>query len=150
MRRKGTNENMKKKDKTVKAWDRDIVCIPQSRRNKTQGGNFMYPRGKYRSYLGSIGLIGKLHFTSQMSEEDVVAEICSVFKVQMNDNPHFPFVYLQSTGGGSKSLSIPSQSSSFKWTPQQVARLSVQSSIIYILAQDELNICDEVQVSIII
>ena len=46
-----------------------------------------------------------------MSEEYVVAEISSVFKVQMDDNPHFAFVYSQSTGGGSKSLTIPSHSS---------------------------------------
>ena len=102
---------MKAKDKTVKAWDRDIICIPQSRRNIMQGGNFMNPRGKHHSYLESIGLIGKLHLTSEMSKEYVVAEITSVFKVQMDENPHFAFVYFQTTGGGSKSLRIPSQSS---------------------------------------
>ena len=107
-------ENPKKKPKTLKTWDRDIVCIPQSRRNKTKGGNLMYPRGKYRAYLGSLGLIGKLHLTSAMTDSDVAAEICTVFKDQMNNNPTFPFLYLQSTGGESKSLTIPSQSTSFK------------------------------------
>ena len=58
-----------------------------------QGVNFMNPRGKHRSYLESIGLIGKLHLTSEMSKEYVVADITSVFKVQMDENPHFAFVY---------------------------------------------------------
>jgi hypothetical protein len=128
-------ENPKKKAKVVKTWDRDIVCIPESRRNARQGGNLMYPRGKYRAFLGSCGLIGKLHLTSTMSEEEVKAEICTVFKEQMNNDLDFPFVYLQSSGGGSKSLTTPSQSSSFKWTPQQVARLSGQSGTTYILAK---------------
>ena len=83
---------MKEKDKAVKAWDRDIICIPQSRRNIMQGVNFMNPRGKHRSYLESIGLIGKLHLTSEMSEY-VVTDITSVFKVQKDENPHFAFVY---------------------------------------------------------
>ena len=131
LRRRGIKENPKKKPKIIKTWDRDIVCIPQSRRNKTKGGNFMYPRSKYRADLASWGLIGKLHLTSTMSDEEVIAEICTVFKDQMNNDPKFPFVYLQPTGGESKSLTIPSQSSSFKWTPQQVARLSGQSGTIY-------------------
>lgn len=106
----------------------------------------MYPRGRYRAELARAGLVGKLHLTSAMSEEEVTAEICTVFKDQMNNNAQFPFSYLQSTGGGSKSLTIPSQSASFKWTPEQVARLSGQSGIIYILAQAELNIkVDEIK-----
>lgn len=130
----------------MKTWDRDIVCIPQSRQNKGNGGNIIYPRGKYRAQLASSGLIGKLHLTSEMSDKEVTAEICTVFKDQMKNNLEFPFVYLQSAGGGSKSLMIPSQSSSFKWTPQQVARLSGQSGTIYILAQSELTFLDDVQV----
>lgn len=71
---------MKKRTKDIKVWDRDIICIPQSVRNKTNCGTYMYPRGKYRSYLGRVGLIGKLHLTSEMGTDDVVSEICSVFK----------------------------------------------------------------------
>ena len=58
----------------------------------------------------------------------------------MNNDPNFPFLYLQPTGCGSKSLIIPSQSSTFNWTSPQVARLSGQAGSIYILAQSELNI----------
>lgn len=150
MRRRGASvDNVKpKKPKTVKTWDRDIICMPQSRRNMADGGNITYPRGKYRAHLASLGLIGKLHLTSEMTDDDVVMEICTVFKRQMTDNLHFPFLYLQATGGGSKSLTIPSQSSSFKWTPQQVARLSTQSGTMYILAKAALDvdIGDEIKV----
>ena len=107
----------------------------------------MFPRGKYRAELAGSGLVGKLYLASTMNEEEVATEVRTVFKEQVNNDPHFPFVYLQSAGGGSKSLTIPSQSSSFKWTPQQVARLSGQSGTIYILAQSELNInFDDIQV----
>ena len=74
-----------------------------------------------------------------MSADNVKSEICSVFKGPMQNNPVFPFLYLQATGGGSKSLTIPSQSDSFQWTPQQVARrLAGQSGTIYILAHDDM------------
>ena len=56
----------------------------------------------------------------------------------MQNNPTFPFLYLQSTGGDCKSLTIPSQSASFQWTPQQVACLGGQTGTIYILAEDDM------------
>lgn len=92
--------------------------------------------------LASLGLIGKVHLTSEMTDEDVANEIRSVFKGPMKEDPNFSFVCLQSTGGGSRSLAIPSQSLSFKWLPQQVSRLSGQTGVIYILAQAELSIED--------
>ena len=107
--------------------DRDVFCIPESVRKKSAGGNIRYPWGKYRAELARCGLIGKLHMTSEMTAEEVSAEVHSVFKEPMGNNPNFPFLYLQPTGGGSKSLTVPSQSSSFTWTAQQVARLGGQS-----------------------
>ena len=104
-----------KKPKVVKTWDRDVLCIPKS--DSHASGKIKYPRRAYRAYLASHGLIGKLHLTSEMTDKDVEAEIRSIFKKPMQNNPQFPFVYLQGTGGGSNSLMVPSQSSSFKWTP---------------------------------
>ena len=124
----------------VKTWDRDILCIPNGGRRS--GGGISFPRGRYRAYLARSGLIGKLHLSSEMTDKDVEDEIRTIFKGPMQNNRSFPFVYLQSTGGGSKTLTIPSQSSSFKWTPQQVARSS-QSGTIYILAQDDLYHVDD-------
>ena len=81
-----------------------------------------------------------------MTDDEVAAEIRSVFKGPMKSNTEFPFLYLQPTGGGSKLLTIPSLSLSFKWTAQQVARLSGQSGTIYILAQSEFDFLDDAEV----
>ena len=51
----------------------------------------------------------------------------------------FPFKYLQATGDGVRSLSIPSVSASFEWTAQQVAKLGNQRNHIYILAEKDLK-----------
>ena len=112
-----SSEATKKKQKVVKTWDRHIPCLPQTVRNKSKGGNLSYPRGKYCSTLANYGLIWKLHLTSEMTDGDVAYEIRFVFKEPMGHNPNFPSLYLQSTGSGSNSLTIPCQSSSFKWTP---------------------------------
>ena len=130
-----------KKPKTVTTWDRDIVCLPKYHK---KGENFIpYPRGKYRARLGRLGLVGKVHLTSAMTVDEVRMEIRSVFERAMGDNPSFPFTYLQATGGGSRSLSIPSVSVSFQWTAHQVAKLGNQRNTIYILAGEELNLPDE-------
>ena len=126
------NSNRKaKKAKVFKQWDRDVVCCVIS-----------FPRGGCRTDLANYGLIGKLHMTSEMDEEDMAKEITSIFKGPMKGNDNFHFQYLQSTGGGTKSLTVPVQSASFKWTPLQVSRLSGQSGTVFILAQDELDLKD--------
>ena len=143
LRRHGRNDRghpRSKKPKVVKTWDRDILCILNGGRRS--GGGISFPRGRYRAYLAKSGLIGKLHLSSEMTDKDVEDEIRTIFKGPMQNNPSFPFVYLQSTGGGSKTLTIPSQSASFRWTPQQVARSS-QSGTIFILAQDDLYHVDD-------
>ena len=89
-------------------------------------------------FLASCGLMGKLHLTSEMTEKEVADEIRCIFKVPMNIDSEFRFQYLQATGGGTKFLTVPAQSPTFKWTPQQVARLAGQTGRIYILAQDDL------------
>jgi len=148
LRRRGRNEQTRsrgnqrnKKPKVVKTWDRDVLCIPRGGTHSS--GGISFPRGKYRAYLARCGLIGKLHLTSEMNDQDVEDEIRTIFSGPMQNNSSFPFLYLQSTGGGSKTLTIPSQSTSFKWTPQQVARLSGHSGTIYILAQDDLYEVDD-------
>ena len=147
LKRRGIRNNggtsKAKKPKAVKTWDRDVLCIPKQG-NRLPTGRIKYPRGKRRVYLTSSGLFGKLHLTSEMSDEDVRREIRFIFKGPMQNDPNFPFVYLQGAGGGAACLTVPSQSSSFKWTPQQVARISSQSGIIYILAQADLYHVEEV------
>lgn len=70
---------------------------------------------------------------------EVGMDIRSVFERAMGGDSSFPFKYLQATGGGSQSLSIPSVSASFQWTAQQVAQLGNQRNTIYILAEGNLK-----------
>ena len=74
-----------------------------------------------------------------MSVEEVENEIQSVFEHAMGGDPSFYVKYLQATGGGSRSLSIPSISASFQWTAHQVAKLGNQRNTIYILAEKDLQ-----------
>ncbi len=103
-----------------------------------------YPRGKCRANLARQGLLGKVHLSSDMSIEDVQNEIRSVFKSTMGNDVAFLFKYLQASGGGSRSLTIPSVSASFRWTAQQVAKLGNQKNIIYIMAKKELDLNKDV------
>ena len=126
LKRKGfSKQSVAKRPKVVKTWDRDVLCIPKN--DMTNSSSLSYPRGKYRAKLATYGLIGKLHLSSDMTDDGVATEIRSIFKGSLNNDPNFPFLYLQPTGCGAKSLIIPSRSSTFKWTPSQVARLSGQA-----------------------
>ncbi len=97
-----------------------------------------------RASLGKNDLIGKIRLSSLMTVRDVEIEVQSTFKKAMGNRDDFPFIFLQPTGAGSKSLTIPPVSSSFEWTPQQVAKLGANKQCIYILAQEELTIDLEV------
>jgi len=119
----------------ARTWDKNIICLPQD--YATKSGVIQIPRKKKRAVLGHAGLIGKVHLTSAMVEEDIFAEIRSVFSKSMRNDPNFPFRFLQSTGGGCKTLSILSVSTHFQWTATQVASLAGQGAI-YILADEEL------------
>ena len=48
-------------------------------------------------------------------------EIRSVFRGPMDGRDDFMFSFLQSTGVGTRTHTIPSVSASFQWTAQQVA-----------------------------
>ena len=125
-----------KRPKATLSWDRDIICLPP----KSSSEDICYPRGKYRAWLGTQGLIGKIRLTSTMTVEDVQREVRSVFIKVMGKNHDFPFVFLQPTGAGSRSLSVPAVSTSFQWTAQQVAKLGANKQTIYVLAMDELDL----------
>lgn len=92
-----------------------------------------------REYLGKNNLIGKIRLTSSVSEDNIFREICSVFSGPMNDQSLFDFKILQPAGGTSKSLTIPSLSSSYKWTASAVCGKSSKVPI-YILAVDDLKV----------
>ena len=135
-----------KRPKTIQVWDRDIICLPK----RDDSTTFPFPRGKFRNLLGVNGLIGKIRLTSDMGEEEVENEIRSVFRWPMDGRDDFMFSFLQSTGVGTRTLTIPSVSASFQWTAQQVAKLGSYKQAIYIIAIDELQCSLTSKVSIII
>ena len=85
-----------------------------------------------------LGLQGKITLSSDMTEEDIRDEIRSAFTEAMGDDSSFPFTFLQMSGCGGKSLSIPSLSASFQWNAQEVCKLG--KSCIYILAGKKLKV----------
>ena len=91
-----------------------------------------------REELSKAGLVGKISLSSDMSEDAIFEEIRSVFQGPMRGSSLFSFEVLQSTGGKSKSLTIPAVSSSFRWTASAIAKNPKMP--IYILAQDPLEV----------
>ena len=63
-----------------------------------------------------------------------------MFGQPIGQRSDFPFVFLQPTGAGSRTLTIPSTSSTFSWTASQVAKLGGYKQTIYILAQEKLSL----------
>ena len=61
-----------------------------------------------------------------------------MFSHVMSHDINFPFDFLQAAGEGSKLLIIPAQSTNFRWTGQQVARLAGQKETIYIIAKADM------------
>ncbi len=127
MRRDGDKASSRsKRPKCVISWDRDVVCLPNNYfpgDSEKKNATIPYPRGKYRTYLARMKLIGKVHLTSDMTVDEAMNEFRSAFLGPMNKNPNFRFAYLQSTGGGARSLALPNVSSSFTWSAHQVAKL---------------------------
>lgn len=95
---------------------------------------------KIREYLGKNSLIGKIRLNSSMDQDSIFREIRSVFSVPMDKDSLFQFKVLQPAGGTSKSLTIPSLSSSYKWTASAICGKNSKVPI-YILAEDELKVC---------
>ena len=73
-----------------------------------------------------------------MTGNEIFAEVRSVFSDPMNKADDFPFKFLQSTGKGCKSLTLPSLSQKFHWDAKQVNSLG--DKCIYILAEKELSL----------
>ena len=136
--------------KPTTCYIRDIMCLPRSYRN-VESRNVPIPRTERRNAIAEAGLIGKVDFRSDMTDQEVRQEICKVFatpmgltKVAIEQGNLFPFTYLQRTGPGSCTLCVPSVSSSFQWDGKKVSTLAKSGGIIYILADSCLPEIDEV------
>ena len=93
------------------------MCIPSK---YAEGKEVGIPRAKTRAKLAPLGLAGKIRLKSDMSDHEILMEIRSVFSSAMGYNENFQFEFLQSAGGGTKSLVVPSRSASFAWTAKQL------------------------------
>ena len=118
------------------SYDRDIVCLPFCYSSKH--GKYAIPRSETRATLASSGLIGKVRLSSDMSQDQILTEIRSVFSAEMNENQNFPISFLQRSGQGSNSLTVPSISNSYQWSAKEVVRMAGQGCI-YIKAEARLN-----------
>ena len=129
---------MRAKAQKVTTWDCTIICLPSCYPECTASQKDIAIPRKKRAILAANGLIGKIHLESDWMEDDVFAEIRSVFCDVMEEDDTFPFKILLPTGSGTESLTIPSLSSSYKWTPKEVAGKA--GSTIYILAEKVLKV----------
>ena len=91
-------------------------------------------------HVGAGGLIGKVRLLSSRTVQELEDEVRSVFKKPMGGKEDFPFIFLQPTGAGSRTLTVPSVSASFSWTAQQVAKLGTTTQAVYIMAKDKLEV----------
>lgn len=134
-------KSMKSVPARVYTYDREIICFPSSFANSR--GIVKIPKKKsIRDYLVINKLIGNIRLRSDMTESELMSEIRSVFKVPMDEDDFFRFKILQTSGGGSRSLSIREVSSSYKWTASTVAGKNSKCPI-YILAVDDLILLKE-------
>lgn len=138
--------------KPATCYIRDIMCLPRSYRN-VESGNVPIPRTERRNIIAEAGLIGKVEFRSDMTDQEVRQEICKVFaspmgltKTAIEQGDLFPFTYLQRTGPGSRTLCVPSVI--FQWDGKKVSTLAKSGGIIYILADSHLPEIDEVNSSL--
>ncbi len=124
------------------SYDRDIICL-SSFYCADGATTIKIPRkGSDREFLAKNGMIGKIRFSSDMSERDIFEDIRSVFSRPMNEDHDFQFKILLIAGGSCKSLSIPSLSSSFKWTASSVAGRNSKTPIYSLAVKvDDDNYC---------
>ena len=89
--------------------------------------------------------MGKIHLTSNMTEQETTDEIRSVFSKCVKSGQLLEFSILHQIGGGSKSLTVPQVSTSFTWTPKEVAKAAGKGSV-YIWAQKVIQtLCFQTQ-----
>ena len=100
------------------------MCLPKEYQEKS--GIIKIPRSSSeREYLARNGLIGKIRLSSDMTDRDIRNEIISVFA----NSGLSEFKFLQSTGGRSKQLMIPSVARGFKWTASTVSAINAKMPI---------------------
>ncbi|KAK0150726.1 Zinc finger MYM-type protein 1 [Merluccius polli] len=93
---------------------------------------FIIPRGETRTRLATAGLVGKISFSTEWSEDQVRAEITAIFSgaFGLSEHQSLPFQFL-STIKGCKKLMIPKVTSNFPWGDKEVALCLFQHLSVY-------------------
>ena len=109
------------------------MCSPQSYMDLF-GSDGVLPKKK--DILASFGLVGKVHLESDWTAAEVVAEMKSIFS-EILQGEDCTFKFLQFIGTGTKSLIALKVSTSYQWTPKEVAGRADRS--VYLLLQKNLD-----------
>jgi hypothetical protein len=120
--------------RNVKTYTKDVVCLTFSPGVSV----FIIPRGETRTRLATAGLVGKISFSTEWSEDQVRAEITAIFSgaFGLSEHQSLPFQFL-STIKGCKKLMIPKVTSNFPWGGKEVASVC-SSTCLYIMAEMEV------------
>ncbi|KAK0138681.1 G2/M phase-specific E3 ubiquitin-protein ligase [Merluccius polli] len=120
--------------RNVKIYTKDVVCLTFSPGESV----FIIPRGETRTRLATAGLVGKISFSTEWSEDQVRAEITAIFSgaFGLSEHQSLPFQFL-STIKGCKKLMIPKVTSNFPWGGKEVASVC-SSTCLYIMAEMEV------------
>ncbi|CAL8347016.1 unnamed protein product [Gadus morhua 'NCC'] len=120
--------------RNVKTYTKDVVCLTFSPGVSV----FIIPRGETRTRLATAGLVGKIYFSTEWSEDQVRAEITAIFSgaFGLSEHQSLPFQFL-STIKGCKKLMIPKVTSNFPWGGKEVASVC-SSTCLYIMAEMEV------------
>ena len=113
---------------------KDIICLPK----ESDGLEILIPRGSSRSALAGKGLIGKLTLSSYMDEQEIRELICEVFQGAFGGDKQYPFKFLQCAGGGSKFLTKPCTTGTFKWNAKEIISAAGKGAI-YIIAEKKMD-----------
>ncbi|XP_063732504.1 uncharacterized protein LOC134859748 [Eleginops maclovinus] len=118
----------------VKTYTKDVVCLPFSPGLSV----FVIPRGETRTRLATAGLVGKISFSTEWSEDQVRAEITAIFSgaFGLSEHQSLPFQFL-STIKGCKKLMKPKVTSNFPWGGKEVASVC-SGTCLYIMPEMEV------------
>lgn len=128
------NSASKKRVEKITTYNRDVICLPMTYRSSSKS-SIKIPRD--RCELSRSGLIGKITLLSSMNQEEIFAEMRSVFRVPMGESEKFSFDILQPAGGKCKELTVPALSSSYQWTASSIVPKNAKLPL-YILAKEPL------------
>ena len=126
-------------------YDREIVCFPHAFVS-AKGLVKIHRKQSTRDYLLMNKLVGNVRLRSDMTKDELMSEIRSVFSIPMRLDSLFQFKILKTCGGGNRSLSICQTSTSYKWTASTIAGKNSKCPI-YILAEDDLLLSKDEQTS---